>query len=51
MMVEALTHGFPAIEVSELYYCGNIIGTIFWGEKDYSKAQGCLFFQLFQVLK
>lgn len=46
MMEEVLTHGFPAGEVSELCYCGNIIGTIFGGEKDYSEAQGSLFFNI-----
>lgn len=50
MMEEVLTHGFPVVELSELYYVENMIGTIFWGEKDYSEAQSCLFFQLFQVL-
>lgn len=49
-MEEVLTHGFPALEVSELYYSGNIIRTIFWGEKDYPEAKGCLFFQLLEVL-
>lgn len=42
MMEEVLTLGFPVVELSELYYCGNMIGTIFWGEKDYSEAQGCV---------
>lgn len=46
MMEEVLTHGFPAGEVSELCYCGNIIGTIYGGEKDYSEAQGSLFFNI-----
>lgn len=50
MMEEVLTQELPAVEVSELSYCGNIIGTIFGGKKDYSEAQGCLFLQLFQVL-
>lgn len=49
-MEEVLTHRFAALEVSELYYSGNIIQTIFWGEKDYPEAQGCLFFQLLEVL-